>query len=121
MMREEEESLAGCDRGGTMHTRDTVDISSLEGTREQGDRALIRAAVSSLRKKAGQRDYTKTRWVQIRDNVKRNKYRIVKRVGHVLYYRWDALGAYPPRGMSLQISIGDFLRDFDPVGRQDVV
>ena len=45
----------------------------------------------------------------------RHTYRITTWRGDTIYYCWDALGAYPPRGMSLRMPIGQFLREFEPI------
>jgi len=74
---------------------------------ESNKQLLYRCGTIALIKAAKQKRYTMALWTDGKDD-----YRIVKRVGNYVYLRWDALGAYPPPGLSLKYDIGEFLKEF---------
>ena len=77
---------------------------------KEDTKLLIRAGTASLRKAAGRKDYFSAVWTR---KVSGDQYRIVKRTGFYVYVLWDALGGYPPRGMSKKYTVGDFLYHYE--------
>ncbi len=79
---------------------------------EETYKTLHRAGTAKIRKAAKRHNYFKALWVFKGGNHK-HKYRIVRRAGTYVYLRWAELGAYPPRGLSRKVTVGDFLKDYE--------
>ena len=75
---------------------------------------IDRIGTIQIQKAAGKIDYFDTIWIDTMSKH-HDKYRIVKRIGCWVYLRWDALGAYPPRGLSQKYTVGAFLKRFKSV------
>lgn len=88
---------------------------------DQQEKMLIRAGIAQLQKACKGQRPTSIVW-QIKDGRKRGRVRITCRRGGFVYTRWAELGAYPPRGLSMQWRIGEFLMRYEPVvvDRQEV-
>jgi len=79
---------------------------------ESDIKLLFRLGTSSLRKAAKHRDYFNAVWTR-RNSNKKHAYRISCRRGGSVYLKWAEIGAYPPRGLSTRMTIGDFLKEFE--------
>jgi hypothetical protein len=88
-----------------------TDIKDLEGSLESGKKALLEMAIRNLNIACNGKPFKQTLWK--RKDGKGKVERISKREGVYLYLKWDALGAYPPPGMSRRVSIGEFLKDYE--------
>ena len=70
------------------------------------------AETARIRKAAKRHDYFKALWVFKGGNPK-HRHRIIKRVGCYVYLRWAELGAYPPRGLSRKVTVGELLENYE--------
>ena len=80
---------------------------------ESGLALLERSGIATLRKLCGGQPLCEVVWQ--RKNGKGKRERIVRRVGYHVWMRWEAFGSYPPRGTSIVRTIGEVIREWEPV------
>ena len=87
---------------------------SLKGSYEEGLTGLLQIGVNNLLKLCKGKKLSQTLWRRKNGNGK--TFRITRRNGPDLYIRWSAYGAYPPRGMSMKVSLGEFIANYELAG-----